>query len=99
MLASAHFSTTIPKGEQRAYYQEASGGEASRVWLEKDEAFIADVIGEYDWMITHKSFEAEFAAYGKETLIRRETRHRPRDQRLWMTYQMVELVTKLKAVE
>jgi hypothetical protein len=57
------------------------------------------VIGEYDWMTTYKSCEAEFAAYGKESLIRRETRHRPRDQRLWMTHRMVELVTKPKAVE
>jgi hypothetical protein len=55
MLASAHFSTTISKGGRRAYCQEASGGDASRVWLEKDEAFINDVIGEYDWMTTHNS--------------------------------------------
>lgn len=99
MLASAHFSTTIPKGERREYYQEASGGEASRVWLEKDEAFVNDVIGEYDWMTTHNACEAEFALYGKETLIRRETPHRPRDQRLSMTHRMVELVTKPKTVD
>jgi hypothetical protein len=47
MLASAHFSTTIPKGELKAHYQEASGGDASRIWLEKDEAFVKDVIAEY----------------------------------------------------
>jgi hypothetical protein len=68
MLASAHFSTTIPKDERRAYYQEASRGGVSKVWLEKDEAFINDVIGEYAWMTTHNSCEAEFALYGKETL-------------------------------
>jgi hypothetical protein len=79
MLASAHFSTTIPNCVRREYYQEVSGGDASRVWLEKDEAFINDVIGEYNWMTTHNSCEAEFALYSKETLIRRETRYRPRD--------------------
>ncbi len=99
MLAFTHFSTSQPTGERRAYYQMESGSDVSRVWLESDEAFVQDVIGEYSWMTTHRSCEAEFALYGKETLIRRETRHIARDQRLWMTHRMVELVTKPRTVD
>jgi hypothetical protein len=103
MLAAKHFSTTIPPSEQRTYYQQASGGAESRVWLEKEESFVTDVLGEYGWMTSHRSSEAEFAAYGKEMLIRRETRHTPKYQpseqrRAWMTHRMVELVTKPQTV-
>jgi hypothetical protein len=91
MLASAHFSTTIPKGGRKAYYQE--GGDASRVWLEKDEAFINNVIGDYDWMTTHTIPVRQGDANPEET------RHWSRDQRLWITHRMVELVTKPKTVD
>jgi hypothetical protein len=99
MLAFTHFSTSAPIGQRRAYYRKESGSDTSQVWLESDEAFVKDVIGEYNWMTTHRSCEAEFALYGKETLIRRETRHISRDQRLWMTHRMVELVTKPRTVD
>ena len=99
MLAFTHFSSSQPTGQRRAYYRKESGSDASQVWLESDEAFVRDVIGEYNWMTTHRSCEAEFALYGKETLIKRETRHISRDQRVWVTHRMVELVTKPKTVD
>jgi hypothetical protein len=46
--------------------------------IESDEEFVKEVIGEYTWMKTHEFYEAEFATYGKEVLIRRESRHRSR---------------------
>ena len=81
MLSFTHFLTSAPTSQRKAYYQKESGSDASRVWLEIDEAFVQDVTGEYNWMTTHRSCEAEFALYGKETLIRREIRHIPREQR------------------
>jgi hypothetical protein len=59
-------------------HQEKTESSASRVWLESDEEFVKEVIGEYTWMKTHEFYEAEFATYGKEVLIRRESRHRSR---------------------
>lgn len=99
VLASRHFSTSPPTAQRAKYYQEKTGSSASRVWLEIDEEFVKEVVGEYTWMKTHESCEAEFATYGKEVLIRRESRHRSRDERAWMTRRLVEVVTKPKTVD
>jgi hypothetical protein len=99
ILASRHFSTSPPKERRVEYYQEKTGNTASQVWLETGEDFIKEVIGEYTWMKGHESCEAEFATYGKEVLIRRESRHRSRDERAWMTRRLVEVVTKPKTVD
>lgn len=71
ILVSRHFSTSPPTERRAEYYQEKTGNSASRVWLEIDEEFVKEVVGEYTWMKTHDSCEAEFATYGKEVLIRR----------------------------
>jgi len=47
-------------------------------------------------MKTNESCEAEFVTDSKEVLIRRESRHRSRDEKAWMTGRLVEVVTKPK---
>lgn len=87
ILACAHFSTTPPTEERRAYYQKESGSDALMVrQLERDDAFMKEFNWRLHWLTTHISCGVEFAFYGKETMIRRETRHIRRDSRWWNWY-------------
>lgn len=96
--APQHFQFDAPSGDRARYYTEKRGAPPSSVWLECGDAFIEEILREYDCMTERGLCEAEFASYAREKLLKREDRIRFREQddhrRGWRAERMIELVAK-----
>lgn len=65
------------------------------MWVENDEPFLASVVREYEHMSNDCVNEAHFAAYGRETLLRRDKKLLDKsNEKIWKTERMVEHVSK-----
>ena len=98
MKAHNHFNVDEPNGDRVYYYTEKREAPYSSVWLEGGDAFISDIVQEYSCMSQRRLCEAEFAAFARETLLKRERRAQGAQQaiegRCWKTERLIELVAK-----
>lgn len=90
-----HFKVPDPTGNRHEYYTSKKGATDSKVWLENDEAFIAEVVEEYLCMLQSAFCEAEYASYATENLFKRDRRvvNLAKD-RCWKTERVIQLVAK-----
>lgn len=99
LRASGHFELhSEPNGECNFYYTEQRSAPVSPVWLNADEQWVEEVTEDYDSMMRERLCEAEFAAYALEKFLRRDRRlgalSRKKEERLWHTIRVLELVAK-----
>lgn len=90
----AHFGTTPPSGGQTAHYTALPGLAGTRVWLEADGEFEAEVVREYRAMHEYEANGAEYASFAMETLLRREARNPDIPKtRQWVAERTIEYPT------
>ena len=98
LKAYKHFNVDEPNGDRVCYYTEKREAPCSSVWLESGDAFVSDIVQEYSCMSQRRLCEAEFAAFARETLLKRERRAQGTPQaiegRCWKTERLIELVAK-----
>ena len=69
---SAYFHDSVEKyGDYRATVEETY---RSRIWLDKGDALMADVLREYGCMHSSKCCDAEYKIYAIETFFKRDSR-------------------------
>lgn len=99
MKAHAHFELDEPtmtdtsSKTRSQHYTGDRGVASSSVWVEIDEPLLTSITENYKRMKKRVMCEAEFASHAKETLLKRD--HfllNAKEDRLWRTERMVELV-------
>lgn len=91
--AFTHFATPSPP-TNRVLHCEKLNVDTS-VWVNVNEQGAEGIMREYLYMTHYRLCEAEFAAYAKESFLRRDIRSlEPNLNRPWMTERMIELVAK-----
>lgn len=92
MKANVHFDTAEVKENCRQYYTNTRKAIHSSVWLEKENAFVEDIVREYKCMKADGLCEVEFATYAFETILKRDPRaSNVEEKRRWVTSRMLEL--------